>query len=208
MTLLPPKAARFLLQRRIRKLLNGRDVSILSANCIGAKLSEIAGEPYRSPTVGLWFSASDFIKFATDLDLYSKLDLIHDADDSAQRGYPVGALGDVKIKFMHYSTFAEAREKWLRRAARINRNQLLLVLTDRDGASVEHFARFDTLPHPKLLFVSKPLPNLRSALWVRDGNEPDQVGDLTTDYHHLFPVLSRSLLRRLCEALDSKAQAA
>jgi uncharacterized protein (DUF1919 family) len=207
MTFLPPKAARFLLQRRMRKALKGRDVSIVSANCIGAKLSEIAGEPYRSPTVGLWFPPDDFLKFAADLDLYSRLELTHDADESARRGYPVGALGDVKIMFMHYPTFAEAREKWLRRAARINRNKLLLVLTDR-GATAEHLARFDATPHPKLLFVSKPQPNLRSALWVRDGNEPDQVGDLTTHYHHLFPVLSRSVLRRLCEALDSKAQTA
>ena len=100
--------------------------------------------------MGLWFSAGDFIKFATDLVLYSKFEHIYDPDESARRGDSVGALGDIKITFMHYPTFAEAREKWLRRAARINQNKLFLVLTDRDGATAEHFARFDAMPHAKL----------------------------------------------------------
>ena len=36
------------LQARLRKALRGRNVSIISSNCIGGRLSQIAGEPYRS----------------------------------------------------------------------------------------------------------------------------------------------------------------
>ena len=102
---------------------------------------------------------------------------------------------------MHYPSFDEARAKWIERVARIDPTRLLLVHTDRDGATANNLSQFDALPYPKLLFVSKPRPDLNSALWVRHGNEPNQVGDLTTNWHHLSPVLSQSALHRIRQEL-------
>ena len=192
------------LQARLRKALRGRNVSIISSNCIGGRLSQIAGEPYRSPTVGLWIGPDDFLKFAGGLPEYTKAELVHDTGESKRWGFPVGMLDDVRIMFMHYATFAEAYEKWNERTARLDPLKVLLVHTDR-GANADHLSRFDALPYPKVLFVSKPPPELKSALWVRHGNEPDQVGDLTTHWHYLSPALSRSALRKICEELDRQA---
>ena len=195
------RKAKVVLQMRMRKALRGCDVSIVSSNCIGGRLSQIAGEPYRSPTVGLWFRPDDFLKFATDLARYTKAALAHDGDESECLGYPVGALADIRIMFKHYPSFDEARAKWIERVARIDRTRLLLVHTDRDGATANNLSHFDAQPYPKLLFVSRPRPDLNSALWVRHGNEPNQVGDLTTNWHHLFPVLSQSVLQRIRQEL-------
>jgi uncharacterized protein (DUF1919 family) len=198
----PLRTEEILLQARLREALHGRAISIVSSNCIGARLSQLAGEPYRSPTVGLWFRPDDFLRFATDLAAYTKVKLAHDVIESARMGYPVGTLADVKIMFMHYASFAEAQDSWVARAQRIDRQKLLLVFTDRDGATADHLSRFDALAYPKLLFVSKPWPQLKSALWVRHGNEPHQVGDLTTYWHHLAPVLSQSVLQDLAVQFD------
>src|SRR5579872_2821076 len=90
---------RFLI-RRLRKAVG--DISIISSNCIGGKLSELAGEPYRSPTVGLWFWPDDFVKFAADLRRYVAEPLIYDRDESERMAYPVGRICDVRLMFMHY----------------------------------------------------------------------------------------------------------
>jgi len=200
--------AKFILQTRIRKALRGRYASIVSSNCLVGRLSQIAGEPYRSPTVGLWFRPEDFLKFVSDLPRYSSAELTHDVGESQRMGHPVGSLADITIMFTHYASFAEAHQKWIERVARINVVRLLLVHTDRGGASSENLSAFEALPYPKLLFVSKPIPSLKSALWVRHGNEPDQVGDLTTHWHHLLPVLSGPILRSICNELDCRLGAA
>jgi uncharacterized protein (DUF1919 family) len=91
-----------------------------------------------------------------------------------------GRLANVRVLFLHYGSFNEALEKWERRKQRISFSNLLLVHTDRGGATPENLAAFDALPYAKLLFVSRPYPKLGSAVWIKNGNEPNQVGDWTT----------------------------
>jgi len=195
--------SRLLLRGRVWRALHGSGVSIVSSNCLGGRLSRLAREPYRSPTVGLWFRPDDFIKFATEISRYVEAELTHEVQESASLGYPVGRLADIKVLFMHYPSFAEARDHWIKRAARIDMRKLLLVFTDRDNATIDHLTQFDKLPYSKLLFVSRDDLNLASAICVRDGNEKDQVGDLTSQWHHLAPVLTRSILRRIRQELNS-----
>jgi uncharacterized protein (DUF1919 family) len=93
--------------------------------------------------------------------------------------------------------FNEALEKWERRKQRVSFSKLLLVHTDRAGATPENLAAFDALPFAKLLFVSRPYPKLDSAVWIKNGNEPNQVGDLTTHWRFMAPGLTRKQLRLL-----------
>ena len=98
------RKAKFAHQMRMRKAPVGCDVPIVSSNCIGGRLSQIAGGPYRSLV-----RPDDFLKFATDLARYTKVMLTHDGDESKCLGYPVGALADIRIMFMHYLSFEDAR---------------------------------------------------------------------------------------------------
>ncbi len=124
-------------------------VTLISQNCIGGVLYKDVQQPYRTPTAGLYFTSSDFIRFVLDLDRYLAMDLQMRWEEE----YPIGTLGDVQIHFLHYSTCREAKEKWLRRSARILRDRIVVICTDRDGFSDTDFQSFQTIPYPKVLIT-------------------------------------------------------
>jgi len=88
------------------------------------------GLPYNSPTVGLYFDNDGFIEFAENLKYYLKCEPEEIYED--QMDFPVGILrrGDKQIKlyFMHYDSFETAKEKWMRRASRVNFDDLCIVM--------------------------------------------------------------------------------
>ncbi|UTW68402.1 DUF1919 domain-containing protein [Anaerobacillus sp. HL2] len=78
---------------------------------------------------------------------------------------PIGRLIDVEIHFMHYSTFEEAKNKWIVRSKRIQHNNIFLMMTDRDGCTYEDMVKFDNLPFKKVLFTNKRYPEIQSSLY-------------------------------------------
>lgn len=54
--------------------------------------------------------------------------------------------GGIKIHFLHYETFAEANESWIRRSKRISWENNYFILVERDGCTYEDLLRFDKLP--------------------------------------------------------------
>lgn len=81
---------------------------------VGGMLYESYGLKKCSPTVRLFFMASDYIKFVKDLRSYLKKDLeFIDAKNSKWKNsaqfenaptfgsYPIGRLGDIEIFFLH-----------------------------------------------------------------------------------------------------------
>lgn len=186
-----------LLRLRMRRFLHGSRVSFISSNCIGGRLSDLANEPYLSPTVGMFFRPTDFLAFASDLPRYLAAEPLPDEAETEKLGFPVGDLIGLKLLFMHYRSFEEAREKWMKRARLVDLARVVLVFCDRGGASEEDLTRFDGLAHPKILLVAKARPALRSALLVNGGNDGTQVGDLFTQWQHLAPALTSGTLKRL-----------
>ena len=66
-----------------RQRLNRCDFSIISNNCWGGSVYRYFGLPYQSPTAGLYFFASDYVRFSANLRHYlaSPLEFI-DAHES------------------------------------------------------------------------------------------------------------------------------
>ena len=106
---------------------------------------------FNSPTVNLFFeSCGDFIDYVADLRYYSQAELCECpyAYEGARR-YPVGmlkgngTLPDIKIHFLHYRSFEEAREKWLERSGRIDFDNLCVVMqaAELDEGLLERFER-------------------------------------------------------------------
>lgn len=60
------RTGKFFVERR-RKQLKNTDFTIISNNCWGGMIYESYNLPKQSPTVGLFFMASDYIKFISDL---------------------------------------------------------------------------------------------------------------------------------------------
>jgi len=181
---------RVLLRRRVHRVVHGSDVSILAPNCVGGRISELAGNPYRSPTVGLIIDSDSYLEMLSDLPRYLAHEVVEDPERSAQLGFPVGRMGSVELRFMHYATFGDAVERWHERAARVDPDRVAVLWNDLGGTSDDHVARFAALPFPrKLMFAPRPRPGLDFVAVVPAFVDADHLVDLYTEYELLEPVL-------------------
>lgn len=168
------KIVRFL---RRKLFLNNITFSIISNNCWGGRVYQRYNLPYLSPTIGLMFFADEYIKFVSNLEYYLSLELkfINKCDSKyynvykeKNKYYPIGLLGDIEIVFLHYKSEGEAYDKWNRRKERINWNNLVIKFNDQNLATEEHIEKFDKLPFKnKICFVAKPMPNIKSAIFMK-----------------------------------------
>lgn len=142
--------------RRLR--LKETDFSIISNNCWGGYMSQYFGMEYRSPFIGLFLFAPDYIELLQNLEDNLKLELkFIDPSQSKyseqllQFGtlgkYPVAKLGEAELHFLHYQDQKEASEKWYRRTLRINFDKLIIKFCDRDLATPELIKAFCELPY-------------------------------------------------------------
>ena len=109
-----------LLAKGRRKKLTRTDFSIFSNNCWAGSVYRRYGLPYSSPTAGLYFFASDYVKFASRLRHYTATPLeFIDARDSryadqlrekGELDKPVARLDDIEVVFLHYPSPEEAAE--------------------------------------------------------------------------------------------------
>ena len=162
--------------RKIRKLKN-KNPTIISSNCNGGIILHDLGLKFNTPTVNLLFEARDYIRFASDLDRYLSADLVEIETD---KPYPVGLLADIKVYFMHYKSFDEAKEKWNERRKRVDRNNIFLMFTDKDGCTEDDLKAFDSLPYEhKVVFTHIPHPEIKSAYYIKGFENETEVGILS-----------------------------
>lgn len=156
---------------RRKKLLNKTDFTIISNNCWGGMIYESYNIPKNSPTVGLFFMASDYIKFISNLKSFINSDLKfiqpfesrwknapEVSGDSRFGSYPIGILSDgneeIEIFFLHSHRIEDAKEKWERRCKRINWNRLLIKFNDQNGCTEKELRQFLELPYKNKVFFT------------------------------------------------------
>ena len=178
-----------------RKKLNATNFSIISNNCwAGTAVYQPFGLKYNTPTVGLFIMDEDYIRFLEDLDynLTQPLTFISPVlskyyDKISKQGtyeisYPIAKLSDeIEIHFLHYKTEDEARQKWMRRVKRINRDKMLIKMSIRDTTvNIDKIvARFDSLKYKnKICFVPDYLNNSNNNefIYVPELKELNVVG--------------------------------
>ena len=163
-------------QKRVKKLKNN-DFSIISSNCIGMFMYKDMELPYLSPTINLSIPMNDFVKMAENLRWYMEQKI---TQAETKEDYPVGFLGDVEIRFIHYSTFEEAVWKWEERKKRINWDNLFIAGAERDGCTYETIRRFQQLPYKnKVIFTHVRYPEFPSAYYIKGFEEEKEVGVIT-----------------------------
>ena len=139
-------------KRLVRRLTNHAP-SILSLDCTGGVMAHELRLQFKSPTVNLFFeSCADFICYVENLSYYATAD-VHELPygQDGDRRYPIGALAgngtlpDIKIHFLHYHSFEEARDKWVERSARLDFSNLCVVM---QAAAFDQglLKRFERLP--------------------------------------------------------------
>lgn len=125
-----------------------KNISFISQNCIGGVIYHDMEQKFLSPTINLYFSAKDFIKFVTKIEYYLKIDLkIIDENPIT------GLLDDIKIYFLHYNSKDEAITKWNERKLRINKEKIFVICTDRDGFNDKCFEEFKNIKYNKALIT-------------------------------------------------------
>lgn len=179
--------------KRKRKRLKSEDFTIISSNCNGSFMYYDMGLKYRSPTVNLSLGMDDFVKMVENLRWYMQQEIV-EWKEEGQR-FPLGMLGDLKINFVHYDTFAEGVEKWEERKKRINWDNIFIVGTARE-CSYDTIARFDRLPYEnKVIFTNVEYPEFSSAFYIKGFEREKQLGVLI-DYR------KRLLRRRYLDDFD------
>lgn len=161
---------------RKRKKLKNHSFSIISSNCNGCVVCHDLGVRFNSPTVNLYMTAEDYLKFVSNLKEYLQADLVELKQEEFQ--YPVGLLnGEIKLYFQHYKTFDEAYMKWHDRCKRVNFDNIFFMMTDRDKCSDDLVFQFDNLPYKnKLIFTAKEYPNFKSAVYCSEFKDDGCVG--------------------------------
>lgn len=172
-------------------LLKNKNFTIISKNCWGGRVYQRYGLQYTSPTVGLFFFADEYIKFLSNIKYYLSLELkfipksqsrYYEYYIEKDKYYPIGVLDDIEIVFLHYKSEVEAREKWNRRKARINWDNLIVKFNDQNRATEENIREFDKLPFKnKLCFVAHPVDGTDNTIvFTEFGNEKCITNDITS----------------------------
>lgn len=175
------KIQRIFINRRLKSRLQNHGMTVISANCVGAFILHDLNEPFNSPFVNLYLSPNDFVRYLQNIEFYQRQSLTF---IQSEKPYPVAKLADLKVHFMHYRNSQEAEQKWLARSARMNLDNLFIMMTDKDdaqGIAYEDLAAFDQLPFKnKVVFTRKPYPEFKSAFYIKGFEKQNQVGDLFT----------------------------
>ncbi len=170
---------------KYRRNLKNENFSIISQNCTGGLIYHFLGEKFLSPTINIYFSAKDFLKFCENLDYYLECKPEQKKTDLK---YPVMKLDDITIYGVHYNNYDEFLLKWEERKKRINKNNLFIIMTERDGCEYKDLLEFDKLDYNnKIVFTHKKYDEIKSSYYVKGtmNNSADKKTHLTkslTDY--------------------------
>lgn len=159
-----------------RLRLTNTSPTVISSNCTGGFMLHDLNLRFNSPFVNLYLTPKEFIRYLSNMDFYRNqpLEFIQ-----TEKNYPVGKLADLTIHFMHYHNEQDAAKKWQERTARMNLDNLFIIMTDRDGCTYEDLVEFDRLPFAnKVVFTYKDYPELKSAVKISGFSDLGMVGDL------------------------------
>lgn len=167
----------YFVNTRNKKLLENENFTILSNNCVGSLITNDLNHKFLTPTVNLFMSTNDFVKFISNLDHYLKVEIIK--DDSESKSYPVGILDDITIHFMHYKDITEAKKKWNERKQRIVKENLFILMVDNDDCSEETFKKFKDLSYKKVFLTNKLYKKEKFVRYIHGFENDKYLGDLT-----------------------------
>ena len=167
------------LQNRFKRLrLKNQHFTVISNNCIAGCVLHDLGQRFYTPTVNLYIPFPDYTKFLQNLRHYVWAE-IEDITSSLST-CPIGLVGgEIKVYFLHYKTFDDAKEAWCRRRERIDWENLYVVLVERDGCTADDLKEFDSLPYPnKIAFTHKKYPFIKSSFCIKGYEGKLELGNI------------------------------
>ena len=152
-------------------------LSIISCNCWGGVLCHTLGMECLSPFKNLWVKADEILHMMDDLRSYmseTPYFIRWEKDLNSINNYPVMGIRDIQIHFNHDDNVDDALKKWKRRCAKINYDNLFLMIFTKDKEVVEKFLHYNGTR--KICFVPRSINNWEDSetIWSIDsisGNE-------------------------------------
>lgn len=153
------------------KRLTNTNPTLICSNCAAGFIYHWLGLQFQSPFINLFLTPEDFCKAMENFDEFIDTPIIELKDISKNYPVGVGALG-IKVYFEHYKSFDEAIKKWDERKQRIDKNNMGIIFSNfSECGGEELLKRFDALPYRhKVVFVSEPRKNIRSAFYLKKYN--------------------------------------
>lgn len=115
-----------------RKNNHNYNPTIISQNCIGGVLYKMLGLQFTSPTINMFIEDENFVKLVENLEHYINVD----AKPKVERYidpidsdiiYPIIQVDDIELCCLHYSSCAEAVNKWNARRKRVDLNNVYVI---------------------------------------------------------------------------------
>ena len=156
------------INRRNRKRLTNNTPTLICSNCTGGFLYHWLHLRFNSPFINLYLTNDDFLTALENWELFLNTKLTEYKDSTF--AYPVGiSIYGIKVHFVHYHSFEEAERIWCNRIARIDNNNIGIMLTNFDGNEVI-LRRFEALPFiHKIAFTEKRYP-YSSTFYIKGYN--------------------------------------
>lgn len=171
--------------KKDRENLINHDFSIISSNCIGGVIYHNLNMKFLTPTINLYFSAKDFIKFCENIEYYLSCNI---EEIKSKDEYPIIKLGDLVMYGIHYKDYGEFEKKWNERRKRVNLSNCFIMMTERDGCTYEDLLRFDKLNFKnKVVFTHRDYPDIDSAYYIKGTENKNDIINKTkalTDYKY------------------------
>ncbi len=165
---------------RLARLKNNTP-TIISNNCIAGIIYHDLNLQFMSPTINLWISEKDYFYFVEHFEEYINCVPVK---SELNRNYPVAKIScngrDIHLHCVHYSTFEEARDKWVERAKRVNLNNVFV---------------FFEFPHPVCsdseVVKQFRLIKYKNKVMLTNSRESDindnNIYHLKSYDHHMYP---------------------
>lgn len=162
---------------RMRKELRNTRPTFLCPNCIGGILFHDLGLQFQSPTVNLMMDQKDFLRFVLNLDHYLSQPLVF--FEKPGFSCPCASVDDITIHFTHYHSAQEAEDKWRERSKRINKQNLFVFMTERDGITKDHILQLTNLEARGItVFTAHDYPDIPYAVYVPKYASNGEIGNI------------------------------
>lgn len=102
---------------------------------------------------------------------------------------PVACIGDLHFRFTHYHISEDKiYDIWNRRKARINWDNIFVVLCEKKGCTLKHMEEFESLPYKnKLILTSRNYPQLKHSFHIKGFEKLGYIDNLLKDMPGIFP---------------------
>lgn len=136
-------------------------VTIISDDCWSGYVYNRLKLPFSTPFINIYIENDEYIKLIRNLEFFLSTELKMEREGNLQEGiFPIASLGDetnkVNLQLVHDATFAQGKERWDRRKARINLKNIFVKMrfsiSDKNKEAL--IDAFQSVPYKKILFYN------------------------------------------------------